>query len=139
MRKTESYRRHHQELRELITDIQSLLSNGKVADNLEAISGVVRRLSAKFGTHLAIEDKAFYPKAIAAADSGLSALATRFQSEMGPISGQFDAYRKKWPGPLAISRDTEAFVNETIKIIEAFNYRLEREETELYALYDRVA
>ncbi len=139
MRKTESYRRHHEELRNLIAEIEAMLKVGNVDDNLDAVSGVIRRLFGKFGTHLAIEDKAFYPKAIAAPDKSLSALAQQFQDEMGPISVQFEAYRKKWPGPLAISRDIPTFVNETNQMIVAFKYRLDREENELYELYDKVA
>lgn len=137
MRKTESYRRHHKDLYGLLDQIESHLNAGKVSDELEAVSGTVRLLFGKFGTHLAIEDKAFYPKAIGSAHSGLSNLAKRFQDEMGPISTQFQAYRSKWPGPIAISQAPDEFVRETRDVIKAFHYRLKREETELYELFDK--
>ncbi len=139
MSRTENYRRHHQELRGLLGEINSLLIAGKITDNLEAVSSVVRRLFGKFGTHLAIEDRALYPQAIASSDATLSALAKQFQTEMGSISEQFKDYRKKWPGPRAISADPEQFVKDTKDVIKAFNYRLDREEKELYELFDKAA
>ena len=139
MSRTENYRRHHQELRELLSEINSLLIAGKISENLEVVSSVVRKLFGKFGTHLAIEDQALYPQAIASTDASLSSLAKRFQTEMGPISDQFKEYRKKWPGPRAISADPDHFIKDTKDVIKAFNYRLEREEKELYELFDKVA
>lgn len=139
MKRTETYRRQHKEVRGIIAEINQLLDLDKISENADPISKSVRLLFGKFGTHLAIEDKVLYPGAVNHSDPALSKLARDFQKEMGNLSLQFDDYRHNWPGPLAISRSPDAFVEQTKDILSLLNKRLEREENELYTLYDQVA
>jgi len=137
MRKTESYRSHHEQIRVILSDIKSGLNLEKISKEPEDITVHIRQLFGKFSTHLALEDKAFYPRAMANDNDVLSHTAKRFQDEMGGLGETFHAYRKKWPGPLAISKDPSGFVDETNSIILLLEKRLEREEGELYVLYDQ--
>lgn len=136
MRKTETYRQHHQELRALAARIEVLLDPTAVRADPAAVAGIVRELFGKFSVHLAIEDNSLYPRTKTHADARLRDTATRFETEMGGLSERFEAYRKAWPGPLAIGRDPVAFVNETRAVLEALKARVAREETELYDLID---
>jgi len=139
MRKTDNYRRHHEDIRLNISDIEEVLDIEKITVNPEDVAFIVRKLFGKLSTHFAIEDKVLYPKALNHENRTLSTTAKRFQDEMGGLGVTFDAYRKKWPGPLAIAKGPEEFVLETRKIITLLTHRLGREENELYELYDQVA
>lgn len=138
MRKTENYREHHRDIRLIISDIKHSLSSDNIDNDPENIALHTRKLFGKFGTHLAIEDKAFYPKAINHPNTKLSKLARQFQDEMGGLGEAFHTYKQKWPGPIAISKNPNGFVKETQEIIFLLEKRLEREEGELYELYDQV-
>lgn len=136
MRKTETYRQHHQELRAIACRIEAELDPASIAANPNAIATVVRELFGKFSVHLAIEDNSLYPRAKALADSRLRDVAVRFEAEMGDLGRRFDAYRKTWPGPLAIGRDPALFARETRAVLEALRERVGREESQLYDLID---
>jgi hypothetical protein len=136
MRKTETYRQHHHELRAIAARIDVLLDAAAIAADPNTVATVVRELFGKFSVHLAIEDNSLYPRTKALANPHLRDLACRFEAEMGDLSVRFDAYRKAWPGPLAIGRDPATFVRETRAVLEALRARVGREETQLYDLID---
>lgn len=139
MRKTESYREHHHELRAIAARMETMLDPTAIHNDPPAIANVVRELFGKFSVHLAIEDNSLYPRTKAHADARLRETATRFEAEMGGLRLRFDAYRKAWPGPLAIARDPTAFVTETREVLDALKARVGREETQLYDLIDQTA
>lgn len=136
MSKTASYRQHHEELRAIAARIDRVLDRDGLTATPDEAAAVVRELFGKFSVHLAIEDKSLYPRAKAAGDSRLHAVASRFESEMGDLGKRFDAYRQSWPGPLAIGRDPARFAQETRTVLTALRERVAREETELYDLID---
>lgn len=136
MRKTETYRQHHQELRAIATRIDALLDVDSIATDPNGIAAVVRELFGKFSVHLAIEDNSLYPRAKALTDTRLHEVASRFETEMGGLRDSFDAYRKSWPGPLAIARDPAGFAAETRAVLTALRERVGREESQLYDLID---
>lgn len=135
--KTEMFRQHHSDVRALVARIEELLDPRAVVTDAQPVASVVRELFGKFGIHLAIEDANLYPRMMAHADPRLKHTAARFQNEMGSLKTRFDDYRGRWPGPHAISRAPQAFVAETHEIVTALKRRIEREDAELYDLYDR--
>lgn len=136
MRKTETYRQHHQELRAIAARIDVLLDVDSITADPNVVSAVVRELFGKFSVHLAIEDNSLYPRAKALDDANLRQVASRFETEMGGLGERFDAYRRAWPGPLAIARNPASFASETRAVLEALKARVAREESELYDLID---
>ncbi|MCR6630865.1 MAG: hemerythrin domain-containing protein [Magnetospirillum sp.] len=136
MRKTETYRQHHEELRAIAARIEALLDPATITANTHPVADAVRELFGKFSVHLAIEDNSLYPRAKALDNQNVRAVASRFETEMGGLSQRFDAYRKSWPGPLAIGRDPARFVEETRAVLDALRTRVAREETQLYDLID---
>ena len=137
--KTENFRHHHTEVRALSARIHHLLDADTVTTDPGPIASVVRELFGKFGVHLAIEDSTLYPRMLAHDDPRLQQAAQRFQREMGGLKTKFDAYRQRWPGSIAISRNPKAFIAETREILTALDTRIAREDRELYDLYDRAA
>lgn len=136
MSKTATYRQHHEELRAIAARIDAVLDLGAITVSPDEAAAVVRDLFGKFSVHLAIEDKSLYPRAKAAGNPRLLAVASRFEAEMGDLGKRFDAYRQSWPGPLAIGRDPARFARETRAVLAALRERVGREETELYDLID---
>lgn len=139
MRKTDGFRKHHDDLRAVVGRLEPLLDPSGIARDPAGVSKVVLDLFGKFSIHLAIEDSTLYPKCAAHTDAALRRTAAEFQAEMGGLKQQFDAYKKAWAGPLAIGRDPAAFVAETRKILNLLKARVAREETSLYDLFDKAA
>lgn len=139
MKKTDLFRKHHDDLRAIVGRLEPMLVPARIAEDPAAVSKVVLDLFGKFSIHLAIEDNTLYPKCEAHADAALRRTAAEFKSEMGSLSQRFDAYKKAWAGPLAIGRDPAAFVAATREILGLFKARVEREESRLYDLFDKAA
>ncbi|KIL97983.1 hypothetical protein CCC_01044 [Paramagnetospirillum magnetotacticum MS-1] len=139
MRKTEHFRKHHDDLRRIVSRLEPMLDPKSVAADPASVSRVVLDLFGKFSIHLAIEDGTLYPKCAAHADPALRRTAAEFQSEMGSLSLRFDTYKKAWAGPLAIGRDPGGFVTATREILGLLKARVEREEGRLYDLFDKAA
>jgi len=136
MSKTRHYRLHHGEIRTLVERIEAVLDLDRIAADAAPVAIVLRELFGKFGVHLAIEDAMLYPRMLGHGDPKLRLAAETFQREMGGLKGTFDAYRRCWRGPSAISRDPAAFLAETTGVLTALKHRIAREDEELYDLYD---
>jgi hypothetical protein len=139
MRKTDTFRKHHDDLRAIVDRLEPLLEAQSIARDPAAVSKVVLDLFGKFSIHLAIEDSTLYPKCAAHADAALRRTAAEFQAEMGGLKQTFDAYKKDWAGPLAIGRDPAGFVAATRHILGLLKARVAREERSLYELFDKAA
>jgi hypothetical protein len=139
MRKTDNFRKHHDDLRAIVARLEPLLDVAAIAAKPEAVAQVMLDLFGKFSVHLAIEDKTLYPKYVNHADARLRQVAAGFQAEMGDLSKRFDAYKRGWPGPSAIGRDAAGFVSATRDILALLKARVAREEEGLYDLIDRAA
>ena len=139
MRKTDNYRKHHDDLRAIVARLEPMLDAAALAADPAAVSGVVRDLFGKFSVHLAIEDSTLYPKYAVHDDARLRQVAISFQTEMGSLSKRFDAYKHAWAGPLAIGRDPAGFVAATREMLALLKARVTREEDSLYDLIDKAA
>lgn len=139
MRKTEAYRKHHDELRALAARIEAMLDTAAITADPAPVANVVRELFGKFSIHLALEDNSLYPRYTAHADLRVADTARRFQTEMGDLGERFDAYKRAWPGPLAIAKDCAGFVRDSRAILELLHARVAREEALLYELIDHAA
>ncbi len=134
-----SFYDHHGDVLSLAAAVEGRLDPVSVAANPAPVAADLVRLFGKFSVHLAVEDKALYPRLARDGDATLRGLAARFQDEMGGLTQRFEAYRKRWPGPLAIAKDPPGFVAETKTILELLKNRISRENAQLYPLAERLA
>lgn len=117
---------------------------GEITEGLkgQADAAVLRKqlsnLAGKVNFHLAMEDKALYPRLMQCKGSRADALATRFLHEMGGLALVFADYNHKWQ-VAAIRSDRAGFSNETRKVFGALAHRIARENAELYPLADSAA
>ncbi|HSV30012.1 MAG TPA: hemerythrin domain-containing protein [Candidatus Omnitrophota bacterium] len=139
MSKTASYRKHHEEIRDIVAKLRPQLTVAQVGSSPEAVAEVVRLLFGKFSIHLALEDNSLYPRCLSHADATVRAAAQRFQSEMGGLGQQFEDYKRAWPGPLAIARDPAEFIAQTKRVLDLLTARVEMEELHFYSVIDRAA
>ncbi len=138
MRRTDSYRRQHDDLLQVASEISGKLNAQKLAENATEVRTLLSKLLGKLNVHLAAEDKALYPRLLNAGDPEAKKLAERYISEMGNIAGVVKSYAQKWPSPGAIQKDPSTFVAETKSLFGALSNRIKKENNELYAYVDKM-
>lgn len=130
---TDKFRTQHNDILEVAGQITAELnSTGDAA----ALRSLLSNLAGKLNFHLAMEDKALYPRLLDRHDSQVSALATKFMDEMGGLGQAFTAYNSKWQAS-AIRSEPAQFTKETQQVFAALTQRIVRENRELYPLADR--
>ena len=133
------YRRQHSDLVELVKEISGKLDEDALSGSgAVEVKELVTRFAGKLLIHLAAEDDALYPKLIAAADHEISDTAKRFKDEMGGLKEDFLAYQAQWGRAEHIQKDPAGFVRETQRLFKALGNRVEREDTVLFPLADRL-
>ena len=130
------YRRQHDELLTMAGSLSESLNPESLKKDPKNTLMILAQFSAKLNVHLAMEDKALYPKLIASNNEQCQKTARQFQDEMGGIKAVFEAYTAKWSNSNAISSDTDAFIQESKDLIQALAGRIEKENTTLYTLAD---
>ncbi|WP_336969979.1 hemerythrin domain-containing protein [Sphingobium aromaticiconvertens] len=87
-------------------------------------------------THLAMEDRLFYPAMQRLPNAEARATATAFQAEMGGLSDAFGTYMRNWTDD-RVTAEWPAFCAETQTLLRTLAQRIERENSELYPLAAR--
>lgn len=131
---TDKFRQQHEEILAIVGELNDQL---KAQADAQVLRTVLSNLAGKLNFHLAMEDKALYPR-IMKADAKANAMATKFMDEMGSLGEVFTAYNTKWQAT-AIRKDPAGFAAETRKVFTALGKRIARENAELYPLADKLA
>ncbi|HEY0490314.1 MAG TPA: hemerythrin domain-containing protein [Telluria sp.] len=139
MARTDSYRKHHDEILGIAREINALLGDSISDSNADTIRKLLSRLAGLVNVHLAMEDKGLYPELLAHGDASVKATARRFSDEMGSVAAAFVGYINTWPTSTAIKGDPVRFTTESKAIFNALSKRIHRENTELYVLLDALA
>jgi hypothetical protein len=138
MARTDSFRKHHEEILAIAREINGMLGSTIADDAAEKIRSLLSRLAGLVNLHLAMEDKALYPALLSHRDASVADTARRFSEEMGSVAAAFVSYIKAWPSGAAIKGDAVRFTTESKAIFNALSKRIHRENTELYVLLDEV-
>ena len=133
---TDKFRVQHDEILALAGEITEQLK--KPAPDAAVLRKQLSNLAGKVGFHLAMEDKALYPRLMERKGTRAETTANKFQVEMGGLAQVFTQYNNKWQ-LTAIRGDMDGFANETRKVFGALAHRITRETTELYPLADQAA
>jgi hypothetical protein len=131
---TDKFRQQHEEILGIAGELQKMM---KTKADPQDLRTVLSSLAGKLNFHLAMEDKALYPR-VMKIDAAAHAVATRFVEEMGGLAEQFAAFNNKWQVS-AIRSDPDGFANQAHKIFNALGKRVARENAELYPLADKAA
>jgi hypothetical protein len=131
---TDKFRQQHEEILAVVGELNQQI---KVRADAQVLRTVLSNLAGKLNFHLALEDKALYPR-IRKLEGEAPSLAARFQQEMGGLGGVFQAYNSKWQVSV-IRNDPEGFAAESRDVFHALGRRIARENAELYPLADGAA
>jgi len=132
---TDRFRQQHADIMAVAGSIEGCLGSAAQA---AAARTALNSLAGKLSIHLAMEDTSLYPRLGSHPEIELRNMAQSFAAEMAGIKQVFLDYNKKW-SERAIADDFQAFATQTKAVLEALKNRNKRENTQLYALYDRTA
>jgi hemerythrin-like domain-containing protein len=133
MQTLDSYRSSHAELRQMIDDLQSILTpeHLKVRPNAKTAHELLCDLGDKVKHHLAEEDRSIYPSLLIHDDPKVKSIAWGFISGEKPLRKTFDDYHRKWLKHTDY-KFPEEFLDETREVFEMLVQRIEREEQVLF-------
>ncbi|MBV7256832.1 hemerythrin domain-containing protein [Pacificimonas sp. WHA3] len=135
-------RRQHESTLTLIQGIGARIDNigsEPGADEAFELGLLLAKLSGGLRRHLVRENKDLYPRMINSDDAEIAETARRFRNEIGRIGHDFDIFIERWRNIVDIRRNWSGFRLETKQIFDMLEQRIERENTILYVLADRVA
>jgi hemerythrin-like domain-containing protein len=129
----ETYRHSHAELRQMIDDLQSILTVDqlRIRPNARTAYELLCDLGEKVRSHLANEDRSLYPSLLIHEDPKVKSIAWGFISGEKPLRKTFDDYHKKWLKNCDFNF-SEEFLDESREVFEMVAYRIQREEQVLF-------
>ncbi len=139
MARTDNFKNQHVQILTIARDIKALLTSPDAAKHTVEVRQLLSQLSGKLSFHLAMEDKSLYPFMSSHADAHVKALSKQYSDEMGSLGQTFKAYLGKWSNAMLIDADLPGFVGETRDVINALVRRIQREDTELYPMVDKLS
>jgi iron-sulfur cluster repair protein YtfE (RIC family) len=135
MAATDSFRKQHAELVEIVQRIERSLDPQKLAAGATEMRGLLSTLMGKLSLHLAMEDNSLYPRLERHPDAKVRDMAKRFMSEMSGVKPIVEAYGRQWTES-TIRADAAGFCAETKKIFAVLADRIRRENTDFYPMAD---
>lgn len=129
MQSLDGYRSSHAELRQMITDLRSIMSEEqlRIRPTARTAYQMLVELSEKVKEHLAEEDKGLYPSLLIHEDPKVKSIAWGFISGEKPLRRTFDEYYRRWLKQNDFTVSDE-FLAETNEIFDMLNFRIDREE-----------
>jgi hemerythrin-like domain-containing protein len=133
MQSLDSYRSSHAELRQMIDDLQSILTpeHIKIRPNAKTAYELLCDLGDKVKHHLAEEDRSIYPSLLIHDDPKVKSIAWGFISGEKPLRKVFDDYYKKWLKNCDFNFSGD-FLAETNEVFHMLAHRIDREEQVLF-------
>jgi hemerythrin-like domain-containing protein len=137
MAASDSYRKQHAELVEIVRTIEPLLDPARLAGAAVEARSLISKLLGKLSIHLAMEDQSLYPRLVQHADKSVRETAKRFATEMGGVKPAVESFGRKWT-EAELRANPTAFCEEAKKLFVVLADRIKRENTQLYPLLDMV-
>lgn len=129
MQTLDGYRQSHAELRQMIGDLRSIMTQDqlKIRPNAKTAYELLCELGERMKQHLAEEDKRLYPTLLIHEDPKVKSIAWGFISGEKPLRKNFDDYYKRWLKNCDF-QFTDEFLAETNEVFEMVSDRIDREE-----------
>lgn len=137
MAATDAFRKQHAELIDIVKQIEAALVPQNLSTETATVRPLLSSLVGKLTMHLAMEDNALYPRLKDHANADVRNTTLKFITEMSGIKPVVEKYSQKWTDD-AIRKDAQGFCTETCGLFTALGDRIRRENTELYAMVDRL-
>ncbi|MCO5761181.1 MAG: hemerythrin domain-containing protein [Chromatiaceae bacterium] len=127
------YRSSHTDLRQMIEDLQSLLTPEmlRIRPNAKTAYQLLCELGTKVRAHLGEEDRGVYPSLLIHEDPRVKSLAWGFINGERPLRRAFDDYHRKWLKNCDFNF-TQEFIDESRDIFQMVSDRIDRENLVLF-------
>lgn len=127
---TRLYRQQHAEIRRLLDEADRSLVDA------EACRSVLARLAGVLNIHLAMEDRALYPRMMTHDDPLVRETAMAYRQGMGQLGTAFEAFCRKWGAHGAIEVSPDHFSRAQRVMAQALKQRMDMEDGNLFELVD---
>jgi hemerythrin-like domain-containing protein len=134
---TDNFRKQHDELLGLVSQIEQELDSQKLGADANPVRQLLSILSGKVKIHLALEDQTLYPSLRDCLDPETQTLALQFQVEMGGLLEAFTRFVEKWPNHHCIRMAPLPFIKDAQRMADALSNRIQRENEILYVAAER--
>ena len=131
---TTQLRNEHDLLLAQVEELETL-GSGDFLNDFTQIFVVLGRFTQLLQIHLLREDSVLYPVMVTSADNRAATVAAAFQFELGALDKWVEAFESRWTGA-AISSEWSTFCEELQDLLAAVRLRIERENDELYPLFE---
>lgn len=135
----EIIKRYQSQHKIIITLCKQLLSLGtinEVKQDPEFVLKIFTTLDNILSLHLQSEDENLYPQLLTHNDPLIKSTSVAIRSELVETTNAYTAYKNKYLSKESIQHNPQSYVNDTKTIINALLTRIEKEETELYSLFN---
>ena len=134
---TELYITKHRAIQSLLNEISVLIQNG-IESSADKLSDSINRMTGVIKMHLASEDKHLYPLLLKSSDAKIRAITKNYMEEMGDLAKIYTDFAENYNTASKILSNKAGFETTFAKVKHALNYRINREEKELYLFIDKV-
>ncbi len=131
--KTQNFRRQHEELIAIVSEIIPLLSVSKINENSNKIHSLMSKFSGKLKAHLSMEDTILYPAIL---NSQHATIANKYNTEMKALKPAIENFFKKYMNIKTLEEKPQEFIDELTQIVDILKKRIDAEHKELYPIYE---
>jgi hypothetical protein len=133
--RSRAYRAQIAEFRQLLAEFPNQVD--EVHDG--NVRGHLIKLMELLHMHFKMEEQYIYPEMLKHADPEVRALIEEFRDDLPPIVAEFDTFYATWSHPGAVAANAKTFLGDWANVKITLAARLDREERELFAAFDRAS
>jgi len=135
---TKELRHQHVDIVRHIKQLRSVINSNDVAASALDIHALLIELQNMLNEHLNQEDIYLYPELLASNDQETRELVRQLKEGIGDIASMLSNYFPRWDSAGKIRARTGDFVTETLALFEVVYFRIDKENTVIYPLADRL-
>jgi len=135
---TKELRHQHAEIVRCIKKLRNVMNSNDVAASALEIHALLMELQNLLHEHLNQEDKSLYPELLASNDQETCELVRQLKEGIGDIESMLSSYFPRWDSAGKIRARTGDFVSETMALFKVMYFRIDKEDTVIYPLADRL-
>jgi len=134
MHLTKEFREQHKEIKLLCKHLIECSVEQHIALNASYVHKIQKDLERLLSLHLRLEDNSLYPVLRENKSQLIRETSLRLQKEFSPCADWHNTYQEKYSTQERIQSSPRAYVQDTQRIVQQIQKRIDTEEDELYVL-----
>ncbi|PJI07988.1 MULTISPECIES: hemerythrin domain-containing protein [Clostridium] len=130
----DNLKRQHTDIYENIKSLKNFINGNVSEENAAEIARDVSVLAGILKVHLQAEDKFLYPDLLNSDDKNINKVAKEYIDDMGSLGNEFEQYKNKYNTKNKVCENIVDFKNNTHRIVNLIQNRLDKEDKYLYPL-----